>query len=121
MNAPPIPSCKRHRAWIERLFTSQHGPGDAGELVGQGDDSGVLVYARQKRAQPSSERRFALGKRRENSSGAVDQQLAKIAISTLGNPDETGLAACCDLPGHETEPRGEISSSRERLALAVMR
>jgi hypothetical protein len=24
----------------------------------------------------------------------VDQQLAKIAISSLGNPDETGLAAC---------------------------
>jgi hypothetical protein len=75
------------------------------------------VYARQKRAQLSAERRLALGKHRENTSDAVDRQLAKIAISALGNPDETGLAACRDLPRYEAEPRGETSPSREGPAL----
>src|SRR6202023_1413784 len=83
--------------------------------------SGVLVYPRQKRAQPSSERRLALGKRRENSPGAVDQELAKIAIASLGDPGETGLAARRDLPGHEAEPRGKVSSARECLAIADCR
>ena len=55
VNASPIPSCKRRRIGIERLFTPQHGKGDAGELVGQSDDSGVLcMRARSARNHPPS-------------------------------------------------------------------
>ena len=66
-------------------------------------------------------RRLALGKRRENSPGAVDQQLAEIAIASLGNPDQTRLAACRDLPGHKAEPSSKVSSASERLAFADRR
>jgi transposase len=59
--------------------------------------------------------------RRKNSPGAVDQQLAKIAIASLGDPGETGLAACRYLPGHEAEPRGKVSSACECLAFADCR
>ena len=88
------------------------------QLVGQSDDSGVLVHAGQKRAQPSAERRLALGKRRKSSPCAVDQQLAKIAIASLANSDEAGLAACGDLSGHKAKPRGKVSSTSKCPAIA---
>src|SRR5664279_4761787 len=87
----------------------------------EGNDGGVLVHPRQKRAQPCAKRRLVLGKCRENSPGTVDQQLAKIAIASLGNPDQTRLAPCRDLPRYEAEPGGKISSARERLAFADRR
>ena len=121
MNAPPISLCDRLGAGIERLFTPQHGPGDAGELIRQCDDGRVLVHPCQKRAQPSSERGLTLRKRWENSPGAVDQQFAKTAIASLGNPDQTGFAACRDLPGREAEPSGKVLSARERFAFADSR
>jgi hypothetical protein len=51
----------------------------------------------------------------------VDQQLAKIAIASLGDPGETGLAARRDLPGHEAEPRGKVSSALWPSPIAAAR
>ena len=120
-NAPPISSSRRRGAGIEGLFAPQHGPSDACELVCQCDDDGVLVRPRQKRAQLCAKRRLTLGNYRENSPGAVDQQLAQIAISALGNPSQTRLSPCRDLPRHEAEPSGQISSARERLVFTDRR
>jgi transposase len=75
VNAPPIPSCKRHRARIERLLAPQHGPCNAGELVGQGDNSRILVHTRQERAQPFAEPRLAHGKRWKCSPRAAQRDL----------------------------------------------
>ena len=51
----------------------------------------------------------------------MDQQLAKIAIASLGNPGQTRLAACRDLPGHKAEPSSKVASASEGLAFADRR
>jgi hypothetical protein len=53
--------------------------------------------------------------RREGSSGPMDEQLAQIAIATLGDPDEARFAPCRYLSRHEAKPCGKVSSAPECL------
>ena len=69
----------------------------------------------------SAERRLAHGKCRKNSSGTVDQQLAKIAIVSLDNSGQMVLAPWHHLPRHEGEPCGKVSSMRACVAFAGRR
>jgi hypothetical protein len=45
----------------------------------------------------------------------------KIAITSLGNPDQTRLATRRDLPGHKAGTSSKVSSAGKRLAFADRR
>ena len=92
----------------------QQGPDRACHLVGEcyRDDVRRPTLGQ---AQRPIRRRFGVG---EHRAGAVDQQGAQIAVPTLGDAEHAHPPAGADVPGHQSQPSGELPSGLERARIA---
>lgn len=70
------------------------------------------------RPQPGSRRCVAPGKRGHRGSGTLDQHLAQIPASTLGDSQQFWLAASGGLTRYKAQPGGEISPHIKRRCAA---
>ena len=67
---------------------------------------------------PSAERRVGPGDRGQRRSRAVDQQLAKISVASLADAKKLRSAAGGELRWDQTQPRRQVATVLESLALA---
>src|ERR1700678_4786573 len=70
---------------------------------------------------PSAERRVGPGDRGQRRSRAVDQQLAKISVASLADAKKLRSAAGGELRWDQTQPRRQVATVLESLALADRR
>src|ERR1700685_2674822 len=73
--------------------------------------------ALQQRFGPSAERRVVLGDMGQRRSRAVDQQLAKISVASLADAKKLRSAAGGELTWDQTQPRRQVATVLESLAL----
>lgn len=87
---------------IKRSSSREDGPCDTRELVGQGDDDLVAVYAlRLHLRNPEPEMILSPIEMQDARSGTVDQQLAQIWIASLGDPEQVLLASGGEFAGNK--------------------
>src|ERR1700704_2298247 len=99
------------------LAGGEQSPGDAGELVGQGDGGLLGGLARQQLRQPRREQGVGADAP-DHAACGDDQELAQIAIAGLGDGAQALLAAGRVLRWHEPDPGGELAAVLEAGRIA---
>ena len=93
----------------------QHCPGDAGQLVGEGDNGDIVMGVSQERFRPSAQRRIALSDIRQRRARSVDQLSAKVAVAPLADAEQLRFAAGGELPRDDAKPGRKITTSIKGL------
>src|SRR5206468_2606961 len=96
------------------------GPGDAGELVGQGDRCLVVSNASLELERPGPEaivflRLLSVA---ENGPRSVDQEHTDVGVSALGDATEPALHPARVFPGGEPEVAREVAAGGETVNVA---
>ena len=88
-------------------------PGDAGCLIGHGDQHDVCRPPRQQLVGPTGTRTRLGAAPAQHRSRTMHEQAPDIAIPALRYSPQPVLTAARVLPGHETEPGRELSARAE--------
>ena len=112
-------SFSRRNGWpcLESSTTSQHGPRDACEPVGERDSEDVAVLSLLGRFDAALEPMTLPALRfDQHHPGSLYEQNAQIAVATLRYLAEDSAVAGRDLLRHEAQRCGEVATFRERVA-----
>ena len=93
----------------------QQGPGDPGQLVGEGDNDDIVMGPHHPRFRPSAQRRVALSDIRQRRARSVDQLSAKVAVAPLADAEQLRFAAGGELPRDNAKPGRKITTSIKGL------
>ena len=99
----PLSSWSGGRRSVDTLVSEQC-PGDAGCLIGHGDQHDVCRPPRQEPVGPARPRARLGAAPAQHASRTMHEQAPDIAIPALRDPPQPVLAATRVLSGHETEP-----------------
>jgi len=108
------------RRLVDTLVPEQR-PGDAGCLVGHGDQDNVCRSPRQELVAPAGTRVRLRAAPAQHRSRAMHEQAPYVTISALRYPPQSVLAATRVLPGHESEPSRELPARAELRAISDRR
>ena len=106
----------RHRL-VDTLVAEQR-PGDAGGLIGHGDQDDVGRPPGQELVGPAGLRARLGAAPAQHGSRAMHEPAPDIAVPALRYAPQPVLSATRVLPGHETEPGREMSARAELRAIA---
>lgn len=106
---------------IERGTALNHGPQDAGVLVGQRDGGLLPARAGVQRHLPAADRVAAPGRTEHGRLGTLDQQAAQVVVAPFGDTREPGLAASGVLARRQAQPRAELVGAVELPEVADTR
>ena len=116
----PLSSWSGGRRSVDTLVPEQC-PGDAGCLIGHGDQHDVCRAPRQEPVGPAGPRARLGAAPAQHGSRTMHEQAPDIAIPALRYPPQSVLAATRVLPGHQTDPGRELSTRAELRAIADRR
>ena len=116
--ASPIWS-SRHRL-VDTLVAEQR-PGDAGGLIGHGDQHDVGRPARQELFGPAGFSARLGAAPTQHGSRAMHEQAPDVAVPALRYAPQPVLAAARMLPGHQTEPGRKLPADAELRTIADRR
>ncbi len=108
------------RRLVDTLVPEQC-PGDAGRLIGHGDQDDVCRPPRQEPVGPVRPRALLGAAPAQHGSRPMHEQAPDVAIPALRYPPQSVLAATRVLSGHETEPGRELSARAELRAISNRR
>ncbi len=105
----------RLASWLCRrrlvdTFVPQQRPGDAGGLIGHGDQDNVCRPPRQELVGPAGTSTRLRAAPAQHGSRTMHEQAPYVAVPALRYPPQSVLAATRVLSGHETEPGRELSA-----------
>ena len=102
---------------IEGLAVAQDAPGDARELVGQGNGKFVLVQSARCSCEPSAEAiPGPIMRAHQENLRRLDQQRAQVLAAPLGDATQDGSPARAVLSRHEAEPGAKVAPPFKSLA-----
>lgn len=102
----------------EGITASQHRPGHACILGGDGHHGLPVAPSLGQNDGPAADRiSLALGGD-QNGPGTEDQQRSQVSVAGFGDASQSSLAAGVVLPGHQTQPGGELSATTELMAVS---
>jgi len=108
----PLPS-----RGIVAFILGEHGPEDAGMLVGDGDQCLVVALAAieldDPTRQPTGSRWLRVDRCLQGTSGTLNEQGAQLDIAAQPDPSESGLAAGAVLSRREAEPGAKLAPAPE--------
>ena len=116
----PLAGWSGGRRLVDTLVAEQR-PGDAGCLIGHGDQHDVRRPPRQEPVGPAGPRARLGTAPAQHGSRTMHEQAPDIAIPALRYPPQPVLAATRVLPGHQTEPGRELTARAELRAIADRR
>jgi hypothetical protein len=95
------------QVWERSIFVAgrQHSPGDSCQFVGCSGHHHVERRPSLQRIEPRSERGSFAFHAYHRRTRSMNQDLTQVAVSSLADTQEPGLAASGMLSGHESEPR----------------
>ena len=102
-------------------LVSEQCPGDAGCLIGHGDQHDVCRPPRQELVAPAGTRARLGASPAQHASRTMHEQAPYVAIPALRYPPQPVLAATRVLSGHQTEPGRELSARAELRAISDRR
>jgi hypothetical protein len=105
--------CFGYMVGVERRVAREHGPQDAGILVGQGDDGHLPTRSLLELYQPLADAVAAFAGRHDRGLGPLDQQGAQVVVPSPGDAPEAGLAAGGVLARHQAQPGAELACMGE--------
>jgi len=108
----PLSSRSGGHGLVDTLVAEQR-PGNAGCLIGHGDQDNVCRPPRQELIGPARPRARLGAVPAQYGSRTMHEQAPDVAIFALRYPPQPVLAATRVLPGHETEPSRELSARHE--------
>ena len=102
---------------IEGLVVAQDAPGDARELVGQGDGELVPVQSLRCRFEPRAEAEPGpVVRAHQEDLRRLDQQRAQVLAASLGDAAQDRSPAGAVLSRHEAEPGAKVAPAVKSLA-----
>ena len=116
----PLSSWSGGRRSVDTLVSEQC-PGDAGCLIGHGDQHDVCRPPRQEPVGPARPRARLGAAPAQHASRTMHEQAPDIAIPALRDPPQPVLAATRVLSGHETEPGRELPARAKLRAISDRR
>ena len=106
-----------HQLVIKSLSSSQHGPRDPHELVGERHHCNILMSAGQQSLCPTAQRCIALGQVWQCSPRAMDEQPSKVLVASLADPGRRGLPPVVDWRGTRPSHAARSRPRAKELAL----
>jgi hypothetical protein len=108
------------QVWERSIFVAgrQHSPGDSCQFVGCSGHHHVERRPSLQRIEPRSERGSFAFHAYHRRTRSMNQDLTQVAVSSLADTQEPGLAASGMLSGHESEPGCELPALAESAAVA---
>ena len=116
----PLSSWSGGRRSVDTLVSEQC-PGDAGCLIGHGDQHDVCRPPRQELVAPAGTRARLGAAPAQHASRTMHEQAPDIAIPALRDPPQPVLAATRVLSGHQTEPGRELPARAKLRAISDRR
>ena len=105
---------------LEVAVVLPDGPGDAGELVGEGDGGLVVAELALEAQRPGAQAvavLHALGVP-EDRARAVDEEHAQVGVAALGDPAEASAQAARVLAGCQADEAGHVAAGGEARGVA---
>lgn len=116
---PRPSSCRALQMLMAIVFAAgQHGPGDARQFVGDGDNHFVAWSSLTQPVNPLSQSRSVVLDAPHHSAGSVDQHAPQIDIAAFTDAEQSLLSASGVLPRHDAKPSRQIARPR-RTSLAL--
>ena len=112
-SSPPVRVAALYRGqprWLKLFASRHHGPGDAGDLVGQGDGGDLGGSPAQEPDQPGMARIAHLLGAPDHRQGTDDEQLSQVSITRFRDTAEAFLAARGVLFRHQPDPGTQVAA-----------
>jgi len=75
------------------LLLCEHGPGDAGQFVGQGHGDDIVVAPHRQLAEPRTQARGLFRAVLQDCACALDEEFSQVGVPTFADPEQLLLAA----------------------------